>query len=187
MQNQTWSFIAGLISMAWVVFSYFTSKKTVYLIFQTTGIVFLILSYLFISKYFAMLGLIVGLARALTFFIYENKNKPAPVFLSYLFAGLTVLAYLIVNVAIMKDYAIWDILYLTALIFYAFTFRIRNLSVMRLVTTIPTGLSIIYGFGVGATAFVIVAYIFEFCANLFAILQQDVLPKFKEKSEIVNK
>ena len=183
MYNYTLSFIVGLISMGWVVISYFTDKKKVYLFLQATGIVFLILSYLFISEFFAMIGLGVGLARALTFFAYENKNKPAPLWLSFLFAGLTVLAYVIVNVVVFQDYAIWDILYLTALLFYAFTFRIRNLSVMRLVTIIPTGLSVVYGFGIGATAFVIVAYIFEFSANMLAILKQDILPKYKSKNQ----
>ena len=186
MYDYTLSFVLGLISMGWVVISYFTDKKKLYLILQAIGIIFLILSYLFISKFFAMIGLGVGLARAVTFFVYENKNKPAPSWLSFLFAGLTVLAYVLVNVVILQDYAIWDVLYLTALVFYAFTFRIRNLSVMRLVTIIPTGLSVFYGFGVGATAFVIVAYIFEFSANLLAIFQQDILPKYKSKTQQKN-
>ena len=121
------------------------------------------------------------------FLLYENNDKYAPLGLSYLFSGLTVLAYFLVNVVVLKDYALWDILYLVALVFYAFTFRIRNLSLMRLIMTIPTGLSVVYGFGIGATAFVIVSYVFEFCANLLAIIRQDVLPNFKSKASIENK
>ncbi|MBR2340995.1 MAG: YgjV family protein [Clostridia bacterium] len=186
MENATLSFIAGLFAMALIVISYFTDKKTLYLILQASSIVFLILSYLFISEFFAMVGLSVGLGRALTFFVYENKNKPAPLWLSFLFSALTLLAYVIVNVVILKNYEIWDVLYLTALIFYAFTFRIRNLSVLRLVTIIPTGLSVVYGFGISATAFVIISYIFEFLANLFAIIKQNILPKYKSKYKIQN-
>ena len=186
MENYTLSFIAGFISMIWVVMSYFVSEKKFYLILQSLAIIFLILSYLFISKFFAMIGMIVGLVRAITFFVYENKDKLAPLWLSFLFSALTLLAYVIVNVLILKDYGILDILYLIALVFYAFTFRIRNLSVLRLITIIPTGLSVIYGFGINATAFVIVAYIFEFSANLLAIAQQDLLPKYKSKQQAKN-
>lgn len=186
MQNQTLSFIAGLIAMTWVVLSYFVDKKKTYLIFQATGIVFLILSYFFIGKFFAMIGLIVGLARAVTFFLYENNDKNAPFALSFTFALLTVLAYVLVNAVILKEYAVLDSLYLVALVFYAFTFRIRNLSVMRLVTIIPTGLSVVYGVGIGATAFVIVSYVFEFFANLLAVFRQDILPKIKLKNKREN-
>jgi len=165
----TLSFIAGLIAMLFIVSSYFLKNKKAYLLFQGIGIVFLILSYFFIFQFFAMLGLAVGLLRCLVYFLYEERGKSAPILFAVCFSVMTVAVYLIVNVGVQKTNKPEDILYLSALIGYAFTFRIRNLKIMRLTTLIPNALSIIYGIVISATPFVIVSYAFELGANALAI------------------
>ena len=156
--------------------SYFVNKKN-YLFFQALTMIGLALSYLLLGEYFAMLALAVGLGRALTFYWYEKAEKDAPLALSFLFAGLTVAAYFIVNLGILKTAKYEDILYLIAMIFFAFTFRIRDLKTLRYVTLIPAGLSVIYGCLCNATIFAILAYVLELVAVIFSILKYHVFGK----------
>lgn len=171
--------IVSFIAMSLITISYFLKKKSLYLSFQASGIVFLILSFFFTEQFFAMLGLTIGLARTVTFFLYEKKDKSAPLYLSVLFSALTVAVYFIVNLGILKTAKPLDILYLIGLVFYAFTFRIRNLKTMRYVTIAPTLLNVFYSVLIHSTPFVIISYAFECGANLLAILKYDILEKQK--------
>ncbi|MBQ8684905.1 MAG: YgjV family protein [Clostridia bacterium] len=180
MYNYTLSLIVSFIAMGFIVTSYFLKRKSLYLSFQGTGIVFLILSFFFTEEFFAMIGITIGLIRTVTFFLYEKKDKDAPLWLSFLFAGATVAVYFIVNLGILKTAKPVDILYLIGLIFYAFTFRIRSLKTMRLVTVVPTTLNVLYAVFISATPFVIISYVFECGANLLAVLRFDVFGKRKE-------
>ena len=128
--------------MSLITISYFLKRKSLYLSFQASGIVFLILSFLFTEQFFAMIGITIGLARTVTFFLYEKKDKDAPLYLSILFSVLTIAVYFIVNLVVLKTAKPLDILYLIGLIFYAFTFRIRSLKTMRYVTIAPTLLNV---------------------------------------------
>ena len=170
--------ISGLALLIGVA-SYFVDKKN-YLLFQALTIIGLALSYLLLGEYFAMLALAVGLGRAFTFYWYEKEEKNAPLVLSFLFAGLTVAAYFIVNFGILKTAKYEDILYLIAMICFAFTFRIRNLKTLRYVTLIPAGLSVVYGFLSKATIFAVLAYALELVAVIFAILKYHVFGKEQE-------
>lgn len=153
----------------------FSKKQQLFL--QSAGMTLVMLSYLLMQQYFAMVGLAVALSRTLTFFIYESKDKKAPLALSFLFAGLTLLSYFVVNVIILEKYASWDILYLTVLVSYAFIFRIRNPLLMRSINVIPMTSTIVYGFCIEATPFVLFAYFLDCSVNLIALIQQDLLPK----------
>ena len=172
------SFLALLLISS----SYFVNKKN-YLFFQSLGMVCLAISYLLTGEYFAMVALCIGLMRALTFFAYEKAQKDAPLFLSFLFAGLTVLAYLIVNLGIQKTVKSEDLLYLVAKVFFAFTFRIRNLKTLRFLTLIPTSLAVIYSFLCNTTVFVILSTLFEFGAVIVAIFKYYVIGKKLEQSK----
>lgn len=181
MPPETWSLIVSFIAMALIISSYFLKSKSGFLLFQSLGMVFLMTSYLLDQLYFAMIGLGIGLARALVFFAYEKKNKNASVLWSFFFSGLTIAVYLIVNIGIL-DSAKWeDIVYLVGLVFYAFVFRIRNLELMRYTVTIPTALSILYNVLCKATPFVVISYVFELVANIVAILKYHVFGKNKEE------
>ena len=166
--------IVSFFALLLISSSYFVNKKN-YLFFQALGMVGLALSYLFTGEYFAMVALWIGLARALTFFGYEKGQKDAPLFLSFLFAGLTVLAYLVVNLGIQKTAKPEDLLYLVAKAFFAFTFRIRNLKTLRFVTLIPTTLAVIYSFLSNSTVFVILSALFELGAVIVAIFKYYVI------------
>lgn len=165
------AFIVSFIAMVLVGASYFFKKKSLYLTFQALGIVFLILSYLFTGAYFAMVGLFVGLARTVVFYLYEREDKVAPVFLAFIFAFLTLAAYCIVNLWIQKTAKPLDILYLIALVLYAFIFRVRDLKTVRFTVLIPTSLSVLYTVLTHAVPFVIISYSFELAANVASIFK----------------
>ena len=160
--------IVSFLALAWIVVSYFVSKKN-FLLFQAIGMVCLILSYLFKSNFFAMVGVGLGLLRALIFYEYEKHKKEAPIILSFIFAALVVCAYFIVNIGIQKTGKYEDVLYVIALAFYAFTFRIRDRKRLLYTTLIPTSLALIYNIVCYATLFVVFTYAFELLANVVAI------------------
>ncbi len=166
--------------MVLVAASYFFKSKREYLTFQALGIVFLIASYFFTGAYFAMVGLGVGLARTLTFYGYEKREKNAPISLAVLFSALTLAAYFVVGVWVLRKGKPLDIIYLVALILYAFVFRMRNLKAVRFCALAPTALSLTYTALNQAAVFVIVSYAFELGANLVAIYKYDI----KEKARV---
>ncbi len=176
-----WAFAVSFVAMLLIGGSYFHKKKSLYLAFQAMGIVFLMASYLLTKEYFAMVGLGIGLARVLTYFFYEKRDQDVSLFWPILFSVLSVLAYAIVNLCILQTVKAADVLYLVGLIAYAFVFRVRNLTVMRYLSLIPTCLSVIYNVWIAAVPFVIVSYAFEFTATVVAIVKYRYFTK--EKSE----
>lgn len=177
MENKVLSLIAGFLAMAFVIIAYFVKKKNLYLLFQFLCIVSLIISYFFNVQFFAMIGLSVGLCRTLTFYIFENKGKVAPIYLSFLFSALTVASYFIVNFAILKTAQPLDVLCLIALCMYAFIFRIRNLKIVRFTMIIPTVLSILFNILTHAAIFATMSYVFELLATVTSIFKFHVFNK----------
>ena len=140
----------------------------------------------YIPKYpnfFGMIGLGVGLARSLTFFLYEKQDKNAPIFWSFFFSFLTIASYVVVNVCILQDARPIDLFCVTALVLYAFIFRIRSLKIVRFTMLAPTVLSIVYNVCISAALFATLTYVFELCVNLVAIVRFHVLPYFAKKKE----
>ncbi len=168
------AFIVSFIAMVLIAASYFFKSKREYLTFQALGIVFLISSYFFTGAYFATLGLGVGLARTLTFYGYEKREKHAPISLAVFFSALTLAAYFVVDLWVLGKAKPLDILYLVALVLYAFIFRIRNLKTVRFCALAPTTLSLVYTALNGAALFVILSYAFELGANMVAIYNYDI-------------
>ena len=182
MENQTLALIASFIAMAFVVVAYFVKKKAYYLLYELLCIVFLIISYFFTLQFFAMIGLAVGLLRTVTFFVYENKEKSAPIAWSFLFSSLTIASYFVVNFGMLKTAQPLDVLCMSALVMYAFIFRIRNLKIVRFTMLAPTVLSILFNVLTHAALFAALTYVFELCANLGSIFKYHVLGK--EKADI---
>ena len=184
MENRTLALIASFIGMTFVVMAYFVKKKAYYLLFELLCIVFLVVSYFFTMQFFAMIGLAVGLFRTVTFFVYENKDKQAPIGWSFLFSGLTIAAYFIVNFWILQTSQPMDVLWLVSLICYAFIFRIRNLKIVRFTMLIPLILSILFNILTHATLFAALSYVFELCANVVSIFKYHVFNrKMEDKNE----
>ncbi len=181
MENPTLSLIAGFFALISVIFAYFASKKN-FLVFQALCIIFLIISYFFNLQFFAMVGMMISLARSLTFYYFESKGINASIWWSVLFSILTTISYVVVNFVILGDAKPLDILCLAALILYAFIFRVRNLKIVRSTMLIPTSLSILFNILTGAAFFATLSYIFELVANIVSIVKYDFLDK-KKKDE----
>lgn len=184
MENKILADIASYIAMALVVFSYFTRKKERFLLFQLLCIVFLIIAYFFNVQFFAMVGLVVGLFRALVYFAYEKRGKLAPVYWPFVLGGLTLASYFTINFAILGSSDPLDVLCLVSLICYAFIFRIRNLTLVRFLMLVPTVLSVLFNILTDAALGVSLTYVFELSANVVSIFRYHVIGKicFKKKS-----
>ena len=174
MKSEVLSLIASFIAMAFVICSYFVKKKN-FLLFQALCIVFLIISYFFNLQFFAMVGLMIGLARSLTFYYYENKNVEAPVFWAIIFSTLTLSSYFIINLWILGDAKPVDILYLVGLLMYIFIFRVRDIKKVRYLMLFPTALSVAFNILSGAAIFATLCYVFELLANVVSIFRFNVI------------
>ena len=180
MPNETVALIVSFVAMSLIVSSYFFEKKVYFLLFQAMGTVFLVLSYLFSGEYFATIGLTVGLSRTLTYFLLEQKGKDTPISLVFLFSGLTLAAYFIVNLGILKTAKPIDIFYVASLVSYAIVFRMKNVELMRYLVLIPTALGTLYNILCSAPIFTTVSYAFEVAAGVYAVIKFNILGK-KEK------
>jgi len=171
MYNYTLSQLAGGATLALMVLSYFFKSKSTYLFLQTMGLLCMFFSYLFGEEFFAMASLAVSLTRTLTFYLYEKKDKEAPIAFSYFYAFLTVCVYITVNLIILETAKPVDILYLSALVMYAFVFRIRNIKLVRYTVIAPHALAILYNLILGDMVFVAMSYGFELLADFYAIIK----------------
>ena len=162
--------IVSFIALILIVCSYFVSKKN-YLLLQMLGMVGLLLSFLLKANFFATVGMVISIIRALTFFLYEKHGRRAPIILSFFFSALTVASYFIINVGRQGSAKPEDILYLISLICYAFTFRVRDRRLFLHVALIPTALGLVYTSVSFTTVFVLISYAFEFLANLVALIK----------------
>lgn len=170
----------SFIALALIVSSYLFKDRVWFLLFQALGIVFLILSYFFTGEYFAMVGLTIGLGRTFVYFLYERKQKLAPVPVAATFCMLTLAAYGVVNLWILGDPKLVDIVNLVVLCLYAVLFRIKNVKLMRYLLLVPTALAVLYNVLCGATVFVIASYSFEIAANVYAIVKFNILSEKKK-------
>lgn len=171
MYNPALSQIAGVATAIMMIISYFFKTKSAYLLCQNIGLCCMFFTYLFGNEYFAMIALSVSLTRTLVFFIYEKQEKKAPMYLSFLFAGLTLCAYIFVNYIVLKTAKPLDSLYLIAQILYAFIFRIRNIKLVRYSIIVPHCFAILYNILLNGMLFVALSYAFELFADLYSILR----------------
>ena len=181
MENKILALIASFLAMSFVVVSYFVKKKSLYLLFQALCIVFLITSYFFTVQFFAMVGLAVGLLRTFVFFVYEKKDKQAPLWIACGLAILTLASYFIVNFWVLGQSDPLDSLLLIALVGYAFIFRIRDMKTVRLTMPVPTALCILYNSLSGAALFASLSYTFELTANVLSIYKYHISTKGKKE------
>lgn len=180
---ENWALVVSFIAMLLIAFSYFMKDKSGFLLFQVIGMVFLMASYLFGGAYFAMIGLGIGLARSVTFYVYEKKDKTPSILWPILFSVLSVVAYVVINLIILKDTKGFDVIYLLSLILYAFVFYIRDLGKMLYFSTIPTALAVLYNVVSRAAVFAVISYTFELGANLVAIYKWHVKNKKRSVKE----
>lgn len=183
MTREEWAFVVSILVMLVMCASYFFKKKSLYLTMQGIGVTLLMVAYILLKQYFAMVGLVIGLARSVVYLWYEWKDKSTPIWWAVGFTLAGVASYFVINLWILGDIKPFDIIYLFGLAAYAFIFRIRNLVLVRYLVLIPTALSIIYNALIGAGIFVCISYAFEIFANLLAIGKHHLLDKKKIKTE----
>ncbi len=174
--------VFSFFALCCAVSSYLFRIRTRYLLFQSLCIVGLILAYLFEENYFAMVGLVIGLARVLIYFWYEEKNAVAPFWVMLLICLSTVAAYCVVNLWVLKNAKPMDILNLAVLCMYAVIMRLRNMRLLRWLILIPTALAVLYNVLCDATVFTVISYSFELAANLYAIVKFNILDKDKDRA-----
>ncbi len=185
MDNRTLALIASFVAMVFVILSYFTTKKERFLLFQSICIVFLIVSYFFTLQFFAMVGLAIGLLRAVVYFAYEKRGRIAPLWVPIGLCVLTGISYVIVNLLLLKSASPADAVLLVSLVCYIFIFRVRSLKLVRFLMILPTVLSVIFNVWTNAAFFVTLSYVFEFSANVASIFKYHVFgnrPKNRKKA-----
>ncbi len=168
--NVTFAYISSFLAMAFITSSYFFKKKSMYLFFQLSVMIFLILSYFFTLEFVATIGISVGLFRTITYLFYENKRKIAPLYWAFVFSGLTIVAYFIGSKLKGEVKSYYDIIYVLGLCLFAFVFRIRDLQLLRYLCFIPITLSILYNILISAPIFATLSYSFEFLANAVSLI-----------------
>ena len=193
MYNETLAYITSFFAMLFTFSSYFFKKKSMYLLFQFTAIIFLILSYFFSLEYVAMIGISIGLIRTLTFFIYEEKGKVAPLWWPFLFSALTIAAYFVGSELKGDARSYYDILYIIGLIMFAFAFRIRDIRIVRYLSVPALAISALYNLLIHAPIFTTLDYTFELIANVTSIIiysklfnKPQIIPIKKENTDETN-
>ena len=88
MYNYNVSFFFGVVAMCMATLSYFQKSKTGYLLLQILNITALVLSYLFLEEFFAMVSYLVSFLRVAVFFLYEKRDKEVSLAMKLLFVGL---------------------------------------------------------------------------------------------------
>ena len=179
MENEILALIASFIALSFDVSSYFLKRKDFFLIFQSLCIVFLVVSYFFTVQFFAMIGLSIGLLRVLVYYLYERRGKIAPLAVPFIVSALSLLSYYVVNIRILADYSVADVFCLLGLCGFAFAFRIRNLSLMRVVMFIPIILTLVFNIISDTALFATATYAFELGANTVAVVKYQILGRGK--------
>lgn len=181
MYNEFLATLFGFLAVVFIVTSYFVSTKSKYLLFQLLNMFSFVFSYLFCENYFAMIGLATSAARTLTFFIYEKKEITPPIWLAFLFSGMAVGSWALVNVVILESWSFVDILLIISLIFYNFIFKIRNMNVLRYAMIIPLTISILYNIFCWSTVFAVCSYSFELAADITSIIKEKIKSRKEER------
>ena len=169
------SFVMSAIALCLFSLSYFFNNKRNYLISQLSGNVFLAGSYLLISSYFAMVALIIGIARGVICYTYEKKDKKVPVWWIIGLCLSTIFSYVIINYVVRRSQSsIWDSLYLFSACMYAITFAIRNIRVMRYVVLFPHASAVAYNLLIRAPISSAISYGIELVVTIVAIIKWEV-------------
>ncbi len=169
--EQIFSFICSAAALALYSASYFFKTKKMYLTMQIIGNVFLALSYLLIGAFFTMVSVILGIGRGLICYYYEKRDKNVPLFMIAALCAATITSYVVINFVILKTATSWDILYMLASCFYAITFTIRNLKLMRYAVLVPHSLAVAYNLVIRAPITSALSYAIEAVITVVAIIK----------------
>ena len=163
------SLAISFVALALVSFSYLVKKKRYYLFLQALACLCLVFSYFFVTEFFAMVSIFVGLLRTLIYYAYEKNDKHAPPLVVAAICFVTVSVYFIINVGVLSTWRPLDVLYVLSLCMYAIVFSIRNLYLMKWLVIIPHVLAILYNVMIFAPPFTVLSYSAELFFNLYSL------------------
>lgn len=163
------SLIISFIALMSFSASYFFKKKSYYLILQGLGGLCLVFSYFFISAFFPMISLFIGLVRTATYYAYEKKSRSVPPYVVASICFATIINYVIVNIIILRTQRLVDIILVVSFCLYAIIFSIRKLEIVRYTVIIPHVLTIIYNILIHAPIFTAISYSVELAITIISI------------------
>ncbi len=163
------SLAISFVALALVSFSYLVKKKRYYLFLQALACLCLVFSYFFVTEFFAMVSIFVGLLRTLIYYAYEKNDKHAPPLVVAAICFVTVSVYFIINVGVLSTWRPLDVLYVLSLCMYAIVFSVRNLYLMKWLVIIPHVLAILYNVMIFAPPFTVLSYSAELFFNLYSL------------------
>ncbi|MCL2621646.1 MAG: YgjV family protein [Firmicutes bacterium] len=140
--------------------SYFTHKKTSFLLVNLVGNVFIVLSYVFLDSMVGLIGISISCLRGILFLIYEQKKKQPPLIWMLVLLGL-----IIANGVFFYETTI-DILYIVALCLLVVAFAIKNVLALKMFIIIPLVMILIFNLQVGAYVNSVTNALEIFCAFL---------------------
>lgn len=162
--------IFGFMATLCLIFAFFQTKRTMFFIMQTTGNVFIVLSYFALGRYIVSLACIVATIRTTVFAIFAKKEKDVPwyVVLVIIIANVSACAITVAHVL--------DLLFVAGLIIYTLASTIKNLRVMRIILVFPTILYAAYALAFGNYTGLI-STLFELTALIASIISDFVITK----------
>ncbi len=164
------SLIISFISMLLYASSYLFRRKSTYLIFQGLGGFLLMFSYLFIGNYFAMISMFLWIFRTASYFWFEIKDRPVPVWFVVANCIVLILNYIVVNMLILHTASFVDIIFLITSCLYAIVFSFRNLQMVRYTITVPLALTVVYNVLINAPIFTVISFSFELLVAIATII-----------------
>ena len=141
-----------------------------YLFFQGLGGLCLVFSYLFISEFFPMISLFIGLVRTATYYAYEKNDRRVPVYVVVSICMATIINYVFVNIVILQTQKPVDFILVISFCLYAVIFSIRKLEIVRYTVIIPHVLTIIYNILIHAPIFTAISYSIELTITIISIM-----------------
>ena len=185
MNNSSFSIFFSFLALTMYSTSYFFKRKSTFLVFQGFGGLFLVFSYFFIARFFAMISLFIGLARTFSFYYYEKNDKRVPVWLVILICVAIFTNYFTVNLLIYRRFNILDIFLVVSFCMYAIVFSIRNLMLVRYLVIVPHVLTILYNLLTAAPIFTAISYFIELVISIVSICYFKILDKKAKEVTIV--
>ena len=163
--------IIGAFAVALMIISYLNTKKERYLFFQITCNIFYGLQFFLLNAYSAMGICIITIIKSILFYLYEKKNKNAPLWALI----LTEIVTIIFGIIIFDGFDTLLPIIISCIYTYA-TWQ-KNLKLTYITGTCISVLWIIYYSIIGA--FVSISGgIFELCASIIGVCK---LNKLKNK------
>ena len=130
--------VFGLVSLVLTCISYFQSNKKVFLFFQIASTIFYAGSFLSLQVYVGGIGTIVSVARLISLYLYEKKNKEPPLILMLFFMW----CYLLTGVLLFQGYLY--ILSIVSNLLCNYAMFSKSINRLRVLMILPNCMLLVY-------------------------------------------